>query len=596
MRLAASLVNLADPSHRAALKAGYSWGTIEAAVALASKPWAERVTEEQAGIMRDARAARSARRVDAWMPDAALRQLARERAELMQDRLITYGAVSDAAGALAWINAQLSRLDGRAFEFQGERPRGQQLAGFMARVRCEHWWRRQLRRAVVRLRESMACEAGEVNATARQVYVTHDTYARRRERVASSAAMMARTELENEHGQVFTLAELAATSTSNKAIRRGELMTRIRGCEELADKAGHRGVFLTLTAPSRFHSCLRSGGRNPAHDGSTPRDAHSWLLSTWAKARARLDRIGVRFYGFRVAEPHHDGCPHWHGLLWAAPGQLWRLVLNLKRWWLRDGGDEPGARAHRLKAMLLQPGGASGYVAKYIAKGIDDAGAVGVEGHRDDGASGLPEAAQGELFGGNAGRVEAWASAWGIRQFQPIGQPPVTVWRELRRVDEVAAGGASPRMRRALDAVDRKGARRADWAAYVQAQGGLMRGRGYLLRLAKYEAPEPGAYGDAQVKPWGIYDATGPGDVVPSNRRQWKPRGEWGGASRPAVPPWTRVNNCTQTIACRWPMNAHPEPLFPGAARKKPGEGLQPDRKAPHAHPSRNRERFADPS
>lgn len=541
--LAPSLVNLGDPTHRAALADGFSWGTINAAAAQASKPWADRVNDERERLMAAIARDRQRERVRSDMPDVHLRRLAQWRADLMRDALLNMPAAVDAAAGLQWLNARLVELDARPFDFSGELAEGLQLAGFLKRAVCALWWRRQLRRACVQLREREAQARGEVCAQTRQPYVTNDTLARRIERTRANADMMAATVLENEAGQTYTIAELAALSTSNKAVRRGELMTRIRGCEELAGALGHRGVFLTLTAPSRFHAVLREGGRNPRHDGSTPKDAQRWLCDTWARARAKLHRAGVAFYGFRVAEPHHDGCPHWHALLWAAPGQLWRLVRVLRRWWLQDGGDEPGARRHRVKALLMAGGAAAGYVAKYVAKNIDDAGAVGIEGHRDDDA---PGEGQGELFGGTAARVEAWASAWGIRQFQAIGQPPVTVWRELRRIKPEAQAGATVRMAGALEAVSRHGQRRADWARYVIAQGGLCKGRDYLLRIERLQVERPGRYGDAEVAlPVGVFDVEAPRVVLSSGRREWRPRGEWGARSAPAVPPWTRVINCT---------------------------------------------------
>jgi len=530
------------------------------------------------------------------MPDAELRMLAKRRAALLGDLIAGLDAAYTPAGMLAWLNGQIEPLQGRPFAFEGDRPEGDQLRGFMGRARCPMWWRRQLRRAAVLDRETEANRRGEVNATKRQPYVTHDTLHRHQRRKAENDAMMAAQELENDAGQVMTLADLAAATTSNKAIRRGELMTRIAGCERLAEHLGLRGVFLTLTAPSRFHAVHRHGGKNERHDGSTPRDAQGWLCAAWARARAKLQRLGLLVFGFRVAEPHHDGCPHWHALLWAKPELYDRAVDVIRAAWLKLEGAEPGAAEHRCKAVDMRPGGASGYIAKYIAKNIDDAGSVGEEGHYDDGGhamagnwaaggngrmavgaaggasgvggvggagagadqgrgAGIPVVAQGDLFGGTAQRVEAWASAWGIRQFQAIGQPPVTVWRELRRVPEQARGGATPRLSVAFEAVNREGVRRADWAAYVLAQGGLWTGRKYLLRIAQVVAERVGRYETTeQPRPVGVVDSTGPGDWHLSQRREWRPRGTWSraeltpvrGPFAPTARPWTRVNNCTQ--------------------------------------------------
>ena len=484
------------------------------------------------------------------MSDNELRALADRRAGLLQQRADLASGDTPAA-QLAHLNDTIEPLQGRPFDFEGDAPQADQLRGFLARARCPLWWRRQLRRAAVRQRETEANARAEVSAARRQPYVTHDTAARHRQRALDAAAMMAATELENDAGQVLTLADLSAASVSNPAIRRGELMTRITGCERWAQAMGLRGVFLTLTAPSRFHRVHRTGQPNDKHDGSTPRDAQGWLSSAWARARAKLQRLGVQVFGFRVAEPHHDGCPHWHALLWAAPGQLWRAVRIIKRAWLKLEGQEPGARAHRCKAVLMRPGGASGYIAKYVAKNIDDAGALAAEGHRDDDYSpDVPAPAQADAFGGTAQRVQAWASAWGIRQFQAIGQPPVTVWRELRRIEELA--GSTPRLARALEAVNRDGTKRADWASYCLAQGGMNTGRNYLLRLALLDKLKHGRY-ETTDRPCivGVTDSTGPGDIQASNRREWKPRGTWTSSDRtrgiwaPRGAPWTRVNNCT---------------------------------------------------
>ena len=71
----------------------------------------------------------------------------------------------------------------------------------------------------------------------------------------------------------------------------------------------------------------------------------------------------------------------------------------LREYWLQDEGGEPGAAVHRFKceAIRKDKGGAISYVAKYIGKGIDDAGAVSSEGHHDTDHEG-----QADWVGGNA--------------------------------------------------------------------------------------------------------------------------------------------------------------------------------------------------
>jgi len=507
-------------------------------------------------------------RVDPHAPDRVLCDLARRRADFMLDAISTAGEVI----TLEWVNGWLLELEARPFEpFKpANGPVADQLAGVVKRVSCAHWWRRQVRRAAVRKREAQAQAMGLISVRTSQPYVTDETLQRRLKRQASNRAILEATEIESPDGEVISLWAAVDASTANKAVRRGELMTRIRGCDEWAQAKGLAGVFTTNTLPSRFHAQHFKGGKNAKHDGSTPRDGQRWLCKTWARVRAALHRERIGVFGFRIAEPHHDGCPHWHMLLWTEPEKLQRLREVMRAHWLKDDGDEPGAQKHRVKFETLDPrrGSAAAYVSKYIAKNIDDHGAVGAEGHHDGRDGEQLEIVEG---GNKAARVEAWAGEWGIRQFQAIGQPPVTVWRELRRVEEQAVQGMSPRVRRAHEAVNRDGERRACWRAYMDAQGGAMVGRDYGVRVIEETEGREGRYGTSFLpRPVGVYDVERPEVTAPSNRRQWRPKGTWGDDERqharkglsgwardtylglwarsaqPAAQPRTRVINCTR--------------------------------------------------
>ena len=538
-------------------------------------------------------AARYAGALWADMSDAEVRavadQTARDCGALIRARLVVLELPDVGAGCLEWLaavaaarHADLPRVPAAVAERGGPDAVARSVR---KRLECPIWWRRALRRYVARMSEGGALALGIVSKRNRQPYASNRAVSRRLDQNKRNRAALENTMLANDRGDVFTLAELVEKSPSAKNIRRGELMTRIRGCEELADAAGHVGLFLTLTCPSRFHSTLRDGRANPKHDGSTPRDGQAWLCAMWARARAALARRGVGVYGFRVAEPHHDGCVHWHALLWVPDDRAALMAVStLWAYWLSDDGDEPGADQYRLNVKRMHAGGAAGYVAKYVAKNIDD---HAISDHVDDYADG--EAIGPDLLGDvevkPCMRVEAWAAHWGIRQFQGIGQPPVTVWRELRRIKaDAVARHPSGVLRAAWQFAHRRGGALADWAGYVSCQGGLMTGRRYRIGIAAAVADHEGQYETIPAaRPVGVEDRRGVGGWCLSDRRIWRrvDRAEaarirgagsgadvQGGAHAPA--PRTGFDNCTRSgprVRREWAGLIEPGPRNDGDLR-----------------------------
>ncbi|WP_377704924.1 replication endonuclease [Pseudoduganella sp. UC29_71] len=439
---------------------------------------------------------------------------------------------------------------------------------FMLRCVDAAWWRRNLRRVHGRAFEHAAIRLGFVSVRA-GAYASNETVTRRLAQNRRNAAALQSVTMANEDGQEYRLADLAAKGTGNKAIRRGELMLRMAGCEDIAVEHGHIGLFVTLTCPSKYHAVLAASGTiNPNYNGATPREAQAYLMKVWACIRAKNARDGILPYGFRIAEPHHDGCPHWHILMFVPGHKVRRLRRTLEAYALAEDGDEPGARKNRLKVVRIEAdkGTAAGYIAKYVGKNIDDAH---VDEHADEDGTVAADFV-GDQVVRPAQRVEAWASQWGIRQFQPIGQPPVTVWRELRRVEQERIAGAPQHVQDAWAACQRETStdpdtgevivsKPADYAAYIRAQGGVNMGRNYRLGVGERVEMREGRYGLApRPVPTGVYCKALPDVVYTSTRHTWKRVGV-------AVDrPWSPVNNCTGNAAPFWEADAPwPEEIAP---------------------------------
>lgn len=467
------------------------------------------------------------------------------------------------AGAMA-SHDMFAILAGYCKEFGAEVPDGMSLAGLCARMVDAGWWRRQIRRSMARKVEAHAIGLGFVHRRA-GLYASDDAVKRHAEQQARNRAALEATEATNEEGLTMTLAELSAVGVSNPRIRRGELMTRIAGFEGYAKTYGHVGMFYTATAPSRMHPRIaKTGQENPKFDGTTPKECAGYLSKTWAKARAWLHRRGITIYGFRVAEPHHDGTPHWHMLFFMLPDVVESVTHGLRRYFTETDAHElnteqaAGARFNFTR-IDWKRGSAAGYISKYIAKNIDgsknDLSSIGqAHDETEDGTYEVGAANE------TAPRVLAWASTWGIRQFQQIGGPGVTVWRELRRLRDNVQGDLFG----VWSAADT-----GNWQEFTERQGGAeCRCDGRPVQLWKeVEEGKRNRYGEeageeikgvrmgdevtiTRVHTWEIRraekGATSPHEKHPKAAPEGAPGGRGEllltlGAKRP----WSPVNNCT---------------------------------------------------
>ena len=422
-----------------------------------------------------------------------------------------------------------------------------------ARLCDKHFVARQMAKGFGRERENLLRSGFNGVHKRAALYASDEAVAAWRGRRSRNRALLEAMVMVNELRQEFALSELVEKSESNPRLRNAGLMVRIAGFETVADDLGHVGEFITLTCPSRFHAAVEaSGERNPKYDGSTPRDASAYLQRVWARIRSALAKEGVKIYGFRVAEPHHDGCPHWHGLFFMPADQRRRFREIVAMHGCREDREELGlsymksaaakmAKARQVRDATLARGGkaaklkeiaaafqtekefwqdaktaqfakvkarvhferidkgrgsAAGYIAKYICKNIDGKNAFGESIGGDDEADGRDGVQTAE-------RVLAWDAG--------------------------------------------------DWGKFVMVMGGIdCRRDERPVQLYKEEQSLPNRYGEPRAdRVRGVLE-TATGQYAISRVHVWEMRFGRGAAAAAggeggAAAPWTCVNNCRKT-------------------------------------------------
>ncbi|MGM3146890.1 replication endonuclease [Escherichia coli] len=447
-----------------------------------------------------------------------------------------------------------------------------EMAASIRKILDDHFWSRLLRKYARRWREHLHIAFGDVRRDV-SPYCSKNHVKQWDARRKRSRAIMSRLELEDQvTGERMSLIEQIDKSVSNPEKRRVELMTRIGGFEKVATESGYAGSFFTLTAPSKYHAYTAFGHRNHKWNGASPRRSQRYLNQIWQQIRAELARREIPVFGLRVAESHHDGTPHWHGLLFTDPEHTDELKEVIEDYATREDAEELTGKSGKQPRFELKPidpalGSATGYVVKYISKNID--------GYALDGES---DHESGRPLKETAKHATAWASCWGIRQFQFLGGAPVSVWRELRRLkNQDLADRVSPvfgELHRAAHA--------GDWQGYITLQGGPFVSRSKLVLRAWYQYKnEPSSYGEYQKAIKGLVMPASSIPPVETRLHSYRivkmrpkssdrvdPGFDLKGASATS---WTRVNNCTE-----YKKHTVSPPVYPPDLTVPAGE-IQPE-------------------
>lgn len=389
----------------------------------------------------------------------------------------------------------------------------------IARMMNNEWWVSQLKAQRMRWRESLLIAAGEVNKD-RSPYASktaiRDVHARR----LANLEYLKSCELENKAtGERIDLISKVMASISNPEIRRMELMNTIAGIERYAASVGDVGMFITITTPSKYHPTRQVGkGENKTvqlnhgwnDEAYTPKDGQRYLCGIWSKMRTAFKDNDLQVYGMRVVEPHHDATPHWHMMLFCKRSQRKQIIDIMRRYAMKEDGNERGAARNRFEAKHLNKGGAAGYIAKYIAKNIDG---YALDGQLDKDT--------GKPLKDTASAVTAWASTWRIPQFKPIGIPTMGAYRELRKLPRGVsiASDFDERVEAARAAADE-----GEFDFYIAAQGGANVKRGdQTVRVARTTTDEVNEYEEDIERVVGIYAPhLGAGHIRITRTSEWR--------------------------------------------------------------------------
>lgn len=151
----------------------------------------------------------------------------------------------------------------------------------------------------------------------------------------------------------------------------GSIQHRVNALTSYARENGLKPVFMTITLPSEYHPKKMKRGKlvnNPKYNGADPKVASKALTDRFAKIRQDRSLKDLpkdqRVY-FRVTEPHKDGTPHLHVLMFVPSDRVEKLASAFDRLYRSEKHEK---MANDIQLVETNIENSTAYIMKYINK------------------------------------------------------------------------------------------------------------------------------------------------------------------------------------------------------------------------------------
>jgi len=172
---------------------------------------------------------------------------------------------------------------------------------------------------------------------------------------------------DNISGTIKQLKDFVVTANHNPSRYYALVQNRVNSIMKIANERNLSPVFMTITLPSKYHQMKQNKNGNlvpnPKYDNiTTPKEANKILTEKFKQLRNdrsfRKDNVDKndRIY-IRVNEPHKDGTPHSHILLFVPSDSIPKIVKAFQRLFPQ--------KTNKIETDINNP---IGYMMKYVLK------------------------------------------------------------------------------------------------------------------------------------------------------------------------------------------------------------------------------------